>query len=125
MKKLLAVAVLAGVLAGCSPTPYKPGDSYWDNQLGDDTFKISTWVNGFSADTRADNFVLMRSAEIACQNGYRYFQILHQKQGGNDHITTADATIQLLKHKGPYDAKYIFESLFPKYKAVPSCSYNN
>lgn len=62
---------------GCS-TKYQPqgfSGGFSETQLSPNAFNISFRGNGFTSREKASDFALLRSAELALNNGYQYFII--------------------------------------------------
>ena len=78
--KILALAVTLLLLAGCA-TPYQSGGflgGYKEIQLDENVFQVSFEGNAFVSAGRVENYTLLRSAEVAMENGYDYFVIVDQ-----------------------------------------------
>jgi hypothetical protein len=76
--KTLALAVTVFLLAGCA-TPYQSGGfrgGYKEIQLDENVFQVSFRGNAFVSASRVENYTLLRSAEVAMENGYDYFVIV-------------------------------------------------
>ena len=83
-KQLLTVAMACtGLLSGClMPSQYAPMrnyDGYDDTRLQENVFAVSFAGNEVTGQQRAQDFALLRCAEVTLANGFRYF-------------TTADST---------------------------------
>lgn len=83
--KILAIAAVALLLAGCATTYERNGlmGGYDDIQLNATTFRVKASGNGYTSPGRVESIMLLRAAEIAEENGYRYFAII-----GGDGIST-------------------------------------
>lgn len=69
---------LAILFAGCA-TPYQPmgfTGGYADTQLAPDVFRVSFSGNGATSSDRAQDFALLRAAEICLTHGYKYFAVI-------------------------------------------------
>lgn len=69
------MAVLGLTLAGCS-TPYGPSGllgGFEETQLAPNAWRVSFTGNGFTTQEQTQDFVLLRSAELALKNRYSYF----------------------------------------------------
>ena len=80
MNNIIYVAVIL-ILSGCA-TAYQPkglSGGFSEIQLSVDTFQVSFNGNGYTDPSRATEFTLLRSSEIALENGYRYFVIIDSK----------------------------------------------
>ena len=76
--KTLALAATLLLLAGCA-TPYQSGGfrgGYKEVQLDENVFQVSFRGNAFVTADRVENYTLLRSAEVAMENGYDYFVII-------------------------------------------------
>lgn len=86
MRGIIIILLCLGLI-GCATTYRKyrnfPNyDGYYHLKLQDDIFKVSFAGNQFTASSDVNNYALLRSAEVALQNGYKYFLIL-EKEAGN------------------------------------------
>ncbi len=73
---------LALFLSACA-TPYQEmgfRGGYTEVQLDENVFRVSFRGNGGTGATRAVDFTLLRSAELAIRHGYRYFIIIDSSQ---------------------------------------------
>lgn len=69
-------------LAGCA-TSYQPksfSGGYSEIRLREDLFEVSFQGNGSTSRERAADFALLRSAEVALENGFPYFVIISEDQ---------------------------------------------
>jgi hypothetical protein len=76
MKILLIIIFF--VLSGCA-TAYQRESltgGYSQTQLGENIFQVSFLGNGYTSEERASDFTLLRSAEIALENGFKYFTVI-------------------------------------------------
>lgn len=77
LRRLAPVGALM-LLIGCS-TPYQPegfAGGYSEVPLAADTFRVTVRGNGFTSPRQVQDMVLLRSAELTRQNGYRRFVVL-------------------------------------------------
>ncbi len=131
MKAICSVLVVASLLASCA-TGYGQkslfSGGFEDTQLGPDIFRVSFSGNDSTSMARTKDFALLRSAELALENGYPYFVVVDEQEWveeiqvndlkGNE--PRASMTIQLLKAKDGvrgvvYDAQFLVDSLKAKY----------
>ena len=73
MRKLL---VMAAMLLGACSTGYGPSGldgGYEETQLAPNVWRVSFIGNGFTTAEQTQDFALLRSAELATKNGFRYF----------------------------------------------------
>lgn len=76
--KSLGIASLALLLVSCATT-YQPKSftgGFSTTQLDVNVFQVSFRGNGYTRQERANDFALLRSAEVALENGYEYFAIV-------------------------------------------------
>lgn len=80
---------------GCA-TGYWPHGmmgGYNETQLQPDVFRVSFKDNAYTSMDRAADFTLLRSAELAVENGYPYFVIVDEQQWTkNESYTTPTQT---------------------------------
>ena len=78
----LVVMVLLGVLVGCATGYHRDGftGGYSETQLGEDIFQVSFRGNGYTRSERAADFNLLRCAELALENGFRYFAVVETEK---------------------------------------------
>jgi hypothetical protein len=82
------------LLIGCA-TPYQSTGftgGYEDIQLSENIFKISFHGNGYTSRQRAEDFCLLRSAEVAKSNGYTYFVIIEDNNYSEQSSYTTPTT---------------------------------
>ena len=86
--KLLVFFILLALLSGCA-TPYQPEGlrgGYSETQLSEDMYRVDFSGNGYTDQTRAADFALLRAAEIARSQGVEKFAIVDA-----DHRTQKDS----------------------------------
>lgn len=98
MKPLLIIITLLAVMFGCA-TAYQPvsfSGGFSETRLGENVFQVSFRGNGYTSRERASDFSLLRSAEIALENGFRYFVVVdsekHSQVGAYTTPTTSRTT---------------------------------
>ncbi|HZR70544.1 MAG TPA: hypothetical protein VFB01_15990 [Burkholderiales bacterium] len=85
--------VLALALAACA-TPYQPRGllgGYADTQLGENVFRVSFTGNGDTSVERAEDFALLRSAEVALEHGFTHFIVIAEKDQ-SQYVTHTEPT---------------------------------
>lgn len=89
---LMAVMALVGCATTYQPQGFSGGFS--ESQLDANVFQVTFKGNGYTDRDRANDFALLRSAEIALENGYKYFVIVDAQQysGSSSFTTPATAT---------------------------------
>ena len=90
MKTLLTLILCTFLVQGCATGYQKNGMSggYTETRLGENIFMVTFRGNGFTSSEKASDFALLRSAELALENGYSYFEIVD----ANSHISTSSYT---------------------------------
>ena len=94
MRALFILALATVLLAGCATT-YQPNSftgGYSETQLGENIFQVSFRGNGYTSRERASDFSLLRSAEEALENGFRYFVIVESEKGSKVGAYTTPTT---------------------------------
>jgi hypothetical protein len=83
MRITFPAAALAAVLAlAACATPYQPTGlmgGYSETQLGENVFRVSFSGNGNTEPERAEDFALLRSAEVALEHGFTHFIVIAEK----------------------------------------------
>ncbi|UYG05742.1 hypothetical protein OCT51_10405 [Halomonas sp. LR3S48] len=78
MIRILMLALVVLAIVGCA-TPYQSrglAGGFSETQLDENVFQVSFRGNTYTSSQRAADFTLLRSAELAIENGYRYFVIV-------------------------------------------------
>lgn len=132
--RFIAVLLSALALAGCgvSPTKYEPmggWGGYEDTQINQDTFEVKAVVNYNTQAQVARDYSLIRSAQLACMNGYPYFEILDDRFTRTTGKRTAEyfsinrLKIKLHKHQNGdyYDAAIIYNNMKTSYSLPDQC----
>ncbi len=121
--RAIAVGVIVGFLSACQTTY---GDTWLIGpvqveQIALRTYEVTAYVNAFTPASRADEFMMLKSSEVALENKADRFTILAvvRKRVSMRGVTSFGtvATIALLKpfetaanSKSVYDAKQIYET---------------
>lgn len=84
MKLVLCLFCLVVVLCGCGgPTSYIPlihGEGYSETRLADDVFRVYFHGNAQTSSERVQDFVMLRAASLAFENGFKYFAVLDEQE---------------------------------------------
>jgi len=78
MNKLFLIFLIVFFLSNCS-TSYQQNSftgGYSDTKLSDNIFRVDFEGNGYTKSGKTIDFALLRSAEIALENGFKYFTIV-------------------------------------------------
>lgn len=109
-KEIFVILLTPLILLGCStsyqeystsPFTFMGHQGYAEYQIDENTYSISFQGNGFTSGVRTYRYALQRAAEVAAQNGCRYFLVLNGRDqtqmntqttvyndGIHQHITT-------------------------------------
>lgn len=142
LRTTLLFLFISTLLISCSvtrPTAYQAKaftGGYSETQLAPDIYSVRFQGNGYTVTERANDFCLLRCAELTKQNGYKYFTIISNKEGSSGALASTNAigvtvaasaypsdnnVIKLLKDKPEnnvtvYEADFIINSIKTKYK---------
>lgn len=78
--RLLMTALLAGLAACASPTPYRPAEErgaqgYTETRLTNDRYRITFTGNSLTPSETVKDYALLRAAELTLQLGYDWFHL--------------------------------------------------
>jgi hypothetical protein len=76
----LAFAFVSITCLGCA-TPYQPvgfTGGFSETQLAPDLFRITFEGNGYTSTERAQDFALLRAADLCTEHGFKYFAIANE-----------------------------------------------
>lgn len=107
MNLYLSLAVIA-VLGGCA-TAYQPKGAtggYWSSQFDSNVFQVTFKGNGYTDREKANDFALLRSAELALENGYQHFVIVDGQQYTKDSSFTTPTTATTNINSNTYGSAY-------------------
>ena len=140
---MILVAILV-TLASCA-TPYQQksfSGGFSDVQLNDNIFNVSFKGNSSTSIERAVDFSMLRSAEIALTNGYKYFSILESEKYAKEYVHFDRRYRRYYMEEKPriffqiecynekpehryFNALYIYNSVSDKYNLKRSSQYSN
>jgi len=106
--KLLIPFIAAMALVGCA-TAYQPQGAtggFSEAQLDEDVFQVTFKGNGYTDRDRANDFALLRSAEIALEKGYKYFVIVDAQQYSKNSSFTTPTTATTNINANTYGSAY-------------------
>lgn len=89
MKCIAALSVLLA-LAGCA-TNYQAqsfSGGFSETQLDKNVFKVTFKGNGYTQSERAEDFALLRSAELTLKHGFSHFAIVDGRQSADYGVMT-------------------------------------
>lgn len=98
MLRYLPVMLLVGCATTYQPSSFSGGFS--ETRLDQNVFRVSFEGNGYTDAQRAEDFALLRSAELALKHGFTHFAIISARSDKNissfttptQSITTGSAT---------------------------------
>ena len=136
MRRIGLIAAIL-ILSGCATDYQRQGKAlvgWWDGygysstQIDTNVFQVTFKGNAYTGRDRANDFALLRSAELALENGYEYFVIIDTQQYSRNSsdttpttptANTSRKTIVCFKEKPEefsYNARFIEKSLKKKYQ---------
>lgn len=80
-KFLLLLLAVPLIVTGCA-TPYQSNGfagGYSETQLAPDVFRIHFRGNGYTSGERAQDFAMLRAADLCVQNGFDCFALLDER----------------------------------------------
>ena len=80
--RILTILAIFAVLSGCATTYQSQGllGGFSSIQLDTNVFQVTFKGNAYTARDKANDYALLRSAELALENGYQYFIIVDAQQ---------------------------------------------
>ncbi len=126
---------------GCSTSYQSKGFSggYSESQLGPNIYKIYFKGNGYTSKEKAEDFAMLRAAELTLQNHYRYFEVIdsnaeetlslyHNTSNKQNVLISKPGSSLNIKFSSEkfedkklfFDARFICDSLGRKYEIVCS-----
>lgn len=90
MKRILAF--LAPLVLTACATSYQSSSftgGFTETQLDENVFRVSFRGNGYTSRERAADFVMLRSAELALNNGYKYFAIVDSANQTDTYVSSS------------------------------------
>jgi len=94
--KQLSVLLLLFIVSACA-TPYQRRGftgGYSESRLAPNIFRVDFQGNGYTGWDRAYDFMLLRSADLTLQNGFKYFVIVDTKESSTQMVITTPTTTQ-------------------------------
>lgn len=92
--KNLTVLLFILIITGCS-TSYQSDSftgGYTETQLADNIYKVSFRGNGYTSRSKAEDFTLLRCAELTLQQGYRFFIVIDGRNSSSSSTITTPTT---------------------------------
>ncbi|MBQ3667518.1 MAG: hypothetical protein II913_05640 [Elusimicrobiaceae bacterium] len=84
MKKIAILSCVFALLAACA-TPYKQAkkatsNGYFDTKLQEGMYEVIFNGNDNTSTAKANNYALLRAAEVCLENGYQSFEIIRKTE---------------------------------------------
>ncbi len=92
--KIIATLSMIMLLCGCA-TAYQPqsfSGGFSETQLDTNVFAVTFKGNGYTGRDKANDFALLRSAELAIEHGFKYFAIVDAQQYSMNSTYTTSTT---------------------------------
>jgi hypothetical protein len=91
---LLASGFSLWVLSGCATSYQQKGftGGYSETQLAPDVFRVNFQGNGYTSSERAQDFALLRAAELSLERGFKYFALLDETSSSKLSTFTTSGT---------------------------------
>jgi hypothetical protein len=116
---VIIILGLGVVITACAvPTPYQPNaflGGYEETQLGENIFQVYFIGNGFTSRARAIDFNLLRSAELALENGFTHFIIVDSSNISTKSAFTIPTTSQTTGSAYSYGGSTTFNATTTRY----------
>lgn len=79
--KFVIFSLIAITTSGCATKYQADGftGGFSEAQIAENVWRVSFRGNGYTRTTRAEELALLRSADLAMQNGYRYFAFIDSR----------------------------------------------
>ena len=106
--RIIAILSLIVLLAGCA-TAYHPqsfSGGFSETQLDTNVFTVTFKGNGYTARDKANDFALLRSAELALEHGFKYFAIVDAQQYSKNSTYTTPTTATTNVNTNTYGSTY-------------------
>ena len=94
--RFLLSIIIISLLMGCA-TPYQSKSltgGYSETQLAPDVFRIAFRGNAYTSSERAQDFTLLRAAELTLQRGFKHFAIIDESSSTSVSSFTTPGTAQ-------------------------------
>jgi hypothetical protein len=89
IKKIVITAIMAISVSACqTANPYPDGPGFYETQVESNRYRITYVAPNGMPRQRAEDFLLLRAADTALQNGYDWFEVvgraadIDQRSGG-------------------------------------------
>jgi hypothetical protein len=106
--RIIATLSIILALGGCA-TAYEPNGwsgGFAESQLDTNVFNITFKGNEYTDREKANDYALLRSAEVALQNGYQYFVIIDAQEYSEDSTYVTPTTSTTNAHSNASGAAY-------------------
>lgn len=92
--KFIPMIAGAAILAGCATAYQSEGLSggFTETQLDTNVWRVSFRGNGYTRSEKAEDFAMLRSAELALSNGYTHFAFANSRSSSQTSTMTTPVT---------------------------------
>jgi len=97
MRQVITLLLVAVLISGCATTYHQYSwrtGGYSNIKIQDDIFKVRFLGNAKCTLGRVEDFTLLRCAEVALENGYKYFIVIDEKADKTTGMFTSPASAQ-------------------------------
>ncbi|MDP3290752.1 MAG: hypothetical protein Q8M43_01845 [Sulfuricurvum sp.] len=108
--RVIAILLVILFLGGCA-TAYQPqsfSGGFSETQLDTNVFTITFKGNGYTGRDKANDFALLRSAELALEHGFKYFAIVDAQQYSKNSTYTTPTTATTNVNANTYGSAYSY-----------------
>lgn len=108
--RIVATLSILFLLVGCA-TSYQPqsfSGGFSETQLDTNVFTVTFKGNGFTGRDKANDFALLRSAELALEHGFKYFAIVDAQQYSKNSTHTTPKTATTNVNSNTYGSAYSY-----------------
>lgn len=125
MKNIIYIFVFALFCVACA-TPYKAAskpssNGYFDTMLQKGVYDITFNANGETEIKQAQDYALLRAAEVCLENGYRSFSVVNSANNSKTETDMVTNTNTYNKNYS-YSYSYLVSETKPRVSIIIQCS---
>ena len=108
--RIVATLSLILLLGGCATNYQSQGmfGGFSETQLDTNVFTVTFKGNGYTGRDKANDFALLRSAELALEHGFKYFVIVDAQQYSKNSTYTTPTTATTNVNANTYGSAYSY-----------------